>query len=304
MSNRYPASGPVTLKTNLADSALSAALKRGEVSSPLVRFDFCGPPTASNGFKACVRERVFDAGELAIVTFMQARTYGKPLTLLPATVVGRFQHGTISCIGGRGIDKPKDLEGKSVAVRAYTQTTGVWARGILQHEYGVDLSRIRWVTTDDPHLSEYNDPANVVRVDKGEKPLDRRLIDGDVAAGILGDKLPDHPDARHVIADPPAAAAAWHAKYGCTHINHMFFVDSDLASGRPDVVAEIYRLLSESRAAAGLPKAGSVDMLPFGFGNVRRSLEIASQYAHEQGVIPRRYAAEELFDHGTHLLGR
>lgn len=303
MPNRYPASGTITLRTNLADSALSAALKQGNVSSPLVRFDFCGPPTASNGFKACVRDRAFDAGELAIVTFMQAKTYGKPLTLLPATVVGRFQHGTISCIGGRGIDKPKDLEGKSVAVRAYTQTTGVWVRGILQHEFGVDLSRIRWVTTDDPHLSEFTDPANVIRVDKTEKPLDKRLIDGEVVAGILGDKLPDHPDARHVIADPANAAAAWHAKYGCTHINHMFFVDSELAQHRPDVVAEIYRLLRESKAASGLPKAGSVDALPFGLENVRRSLEIASQYAHEQGVIPRRFTAKELFDHDTHLLG-
>jgi len=304
MATRYPASGPVTLKTNLADSALSAALKEGRVSSPIVRFEFCGPPTASNGFKACVRDRAFDAGELAIVTFMQAKTYGKPLTLLPATVVGRFQHGTVTTIGGRGIEHPKDLEGKQVAVRAYTQTTGVWARGILQHEYGVDLSKITWVTTDAPHLLEFTDPAGVVRVDKAEKPLDKRLIDGDVAAGILGDKLPEHPQGRHVIPDPASAAKAWHAKYGCTHINHMFFVDSELAQGRPDVVKEIYRLLSESKAAAGLPKPGTPDTLPFGFDNVRRSLEIASQYAHEQGVIPRRYAAEEFFEHGTLLLGK
>jgi 4,5-dihydroxyphthalate decarboxylase len=303
MAPRYPASGPVTLKTNLADSTLSAALKQGKVSSPLVRFDFCGPPTASNGFKACIRERAFDAGELAIVSFMQAKVYGKPLTLLPATVVGRFQHGTISTIGGRGIDKPKDIEGKRVAVRAYTQTTGVWARGILAHEYGVDLSRVEWVTTDAPHLAEYTDPANVTRVDKNEKPLDRRLMDGEVAAGILGDKLPDHPQAKHLIADPQAAAKAWYEKYGCTHINHMFFVDTDLAETRPDVVAEIYRLLAESKKAAGLPKADTIDPLPFGFENVRKSLSIVSQYAAEQGVIPRAYKPEDLFPESTRGLG-
>lgn len=303
MASRYPASGPVTLKTNLADSALSAALKQGKVASPLVRFDFCGPPVASNGFKACVRERAFDCGELAIVTSMQARTYGKPITLLPATVVGRFQHGTISTIAGRGVEKPKDLEGKQMAVRAYTQTTGVWARGILQHQFGVDLKRITWVTSDAPHLSEYSDPPSVVRVDKGEKPLDKRLMDGEVAGGILGDKLPDHPQARHVIANPTEAAQAWHAQHGCTHINHMFFVDTELAAGRPDVVREIYRLLVESKAAAGLPKAGTIDALPFGFENVRKSMEIVSQYAEEQGVIPRRFAAREMFDHGTEKLG-
>lgn len=256
---------------------------------------------ASNGFKAMVRERAFDAGELAIVTYMQAKTYGKPLTLLPAAVVGRFQHNTISCMTGSGITTPRDLEGRSVAVRAYTQTTGVWARGILQHEYGVDLSRITWVTTDDPHLAEFTDPANVIRVDKKDKALDQRVIDGDVDAGILGPDAPKHPDARRLIADHAEAAAAWHAKYHCTHINHMFVVDSDLATARPDVVAEIYRLLAESKAAAGLPKG--VDALPFGFANVSRSLEIVSQYAHEQGVIPKRFAAAELFDHTTQRLG-
>lgn len=301
MSSRYPSTGPVTLRTNLADSALTAALKQGKVSSPLVRFDFCGPPTASNGFKAMVRERAFDAGELAIVTFMQAKTYGKPLTLLPAAVVGRFQHSTISVMKGRGIAKPRDLEGRRVVVRAYTQTTGVWARGILQHEHGVDLSKITWMTSDEPHLAEFTDPANVVRVDKREKPLDQRMIDGEADAGILGPDAPKHPDALRLIADHAEAGAAWHAKYGCTHINHMFVVDSELAKTRTDVVAEIYRMLAESKAAVGLPKG--LDTLPFGFANVQRSLTIASQYAEEQGVIPRRFAAAELFDHATHLLG-
>lgn len=301
MGKHYPASGPVTLRTNLADSTLSAALKQGKVSSPLVNFDFCGPPSASNGFKAMVRERAFDAGELAIVTFMQAKTYGKPLTLLPAAVVGRFQHVTISAMAGRGIEKPKDLEGRRVAVRAYTQTTGVWARGILQHEYGVDLAKIQWVTTDDPHLAEFVDPLSVVRVDKKEKGLDQRMIDGELDAGILGPDAPKHADARRLIADHADAALAWNARYGCTHINHMFVVDSDLAKARPDVVAEIYRLLAESKAAAGLPKG--LDTLPFGFADVQRSLGIASQYAHEQGVIPRRFTAQEMFDHGTDKLG-
>ncbi len=302
MSSRYPATGPVTLRTNLADSVLSAALKQGKVSSPIVKFDFCGPPIASNGFKAMVRERAFDAGELAIITFMQAKAYGKPLTLLPAAVVGRFQHSTISYMAGRGISAPKDLEGRRGAVRAYTQTTGVWARGILQHEHGVDLSKITWVTTDDPHLTEFTDPPNVIRVDKRVKALDQRLIDGEADAGILGTDAPKHPDAKRLIEDHAAAGLAWHAKYGCTHINHMFVVDSDLASSRPDVVAEVYRLLAESKAAAGLPKG--LDTLPFGFANVQRSLDIASQYAFEQGIIPRRLAAADLFDASTQMLGQ
>ena len=162
----YPKTGPVTLTTNLADSPLAAALKAGKVSSPIVKFDFCGPKTANEGFKPMVRDGAFDAGELAIVTFLQAKAYNKPLTLLPACVVGKFQHNTISYMNRGKELQPKDIEGRKAVVRAYTQTTGAWARGILQHEYGVDLSRITWLTTDDPHLAEYTDPANVIRVDK------------------------------------------------------------------------------------------------------------------------------------------
>ena len=92
--SKYPTSGPVTLKTNLADYAMTKALKEGAVTSDLVKFDFCGPKVANQGFKPMVRERAFDAGELAIGTFLQAKAYGKPVTLLPAVVMGRFQHQT------------------------------------------------------------------------------------------------------------------------------------------------------------------------------------------------------------------
>ena len=70
----YPPSGPVTLKTNLADYPMTRALKAGAVKSDLVTFDFCGPKVANQGFKPMVRERAFDAGELAIGTFLRPRS--------------------------------------------------------------------------------------------------------------------------------------------------------------------------------------------------------------------------------------
>lgn len=291
----YPKTGPVTLRTNLADSALASALKSGKVSSPIVNFDFCGPKVAHDGFKPMVRERGFDAGELAIVTYLQAKAYGKPLTLMPACVVGRFQHAALSYMHRGRVLTPKDIEGRKVVLRSYTQTTPTWARGVLQHEYGVDLSKITWMTTDDPHLAEYTEPPNVVRVDKKQKPLDQRMIDGEVDFGIVGVDAPKHPDARRLIPDLESATAAWHRKYGCTHINHMFVVDSDLAATRPDVIEEIWRLLVETKAAAGLG-GKAIDTLPFGVEAVSRSLELVNQYAHEQKIIPQRFTTEQLFD--------
>jgi 4,5-dihydroxyphthalate decarboxylase len=295
MPSRYPKTGPVKLRTNLADSPLAAALKCGQVSSPIVEFDFCGPKVAHDGFKAMVRDRAFDAGELAIVTYLQAKTFGKPLTLLPACVVGRFQHAALSYMH-RGKDRhPREIEGQKVVLRSYTQTTPTWARGVLQHEYGVDLSKITWLTSDDPHLAEYKEPANVVRVDKKEKALDQRMIDGEVDFGIVGVDAPKHPAARRLIPDPQAAGAQWYEKYGCTHINHMFVLDSDLAAERPDVVEEVWRLLVATKKAAGL-EGKAIDPLPFGVEAVAKSLQIVSQYAHEQHIIPRPFSLEELFD--------
>ena len=182
-------------------------------------------------------------------------------------------------------------------MRAYTQTTGVWARGILQHEHGVDLSKVTWLTSDDPHLAEYTDPANVLRVDKKAKSLETRVVDGEADFGVFGVPAPKHPDIRPLFPDPDAAAAAWYKKYGCPQINHMFAVDTALAQARPDVVEEIMRLLAESKTAAGLD-GKAIDAVPFGVENVRRSLSLVSQYSYEQGIIPRRLEIEELFDRG------
>jgi 4,5-dihydroxyphthalate decarboxylase len=292
----FPSTGKVRLKTNLADYPVVRALKAGEVSSNLVEFDFCGPTPANRGFKPMIREGAFDAGELAIGSFLQAKVYGKPLVLLPAVVMARFQHHTILYNASKGELEPKDLEGRRIAVRSYTQTTGIWVRGILKHEHGVDLDRLTWICTDDAHLAEYRDPANVERPAPGAKLLDQMLIDGDVDAAIpAGDLTKDHPHIRHLFPKPNEQAKAWVRKYGTVPVNHYFVVSKALADTRPDVVAEIYRLLQESKRRAP-PPADGIDFLPHGLEANRKPLELIAQYAAEQQIIPRAFAVEELFE--------
>lgn len=296
----FPASGPVTLRTNLADSPTAKAVKAGEVSSPLVNFDFCGPQTANQGFKPMVREGKFDAGELAIVTYMQALDYGKPLVLLPAVMVGRYQHQFFVCRKEKSPMDPKTLEGKRVAVRSYTQTTGVWVRGILQDEYGVDLSKLKWLCWDDPHLAEYTDPSDLVdRAPPGYKSLNEVALAGEADAVIPAADLLANPDMRTVIQNPEETGRKWGEKYGCGHVNHFFAVHSDLSKQRPDVVREIFRVLKESKARAGLPKAGEIDQLPFGVENCRKSIELIARYAYEQKIVKKLYRIEDLFDEVT-----
>jgi 4,5-dihydroxyphthalate decarboxylase len=299
--SKYPASGPVTLKTNLADYAMTKALKSGAVKSDLVTFDFCGPKVANQGFKPMVRERKFDAGELAIGTFLEAKTYGKPLTLLPAVVMGRFQHNHALRATARGAFGPGDIEGKRIGIRSYTQTTGIWVRGIFQHEYGVDLNKVTWVCNDDGHLAEFKDPPNVERTPPAAKKVDQMLLDGEIDGAILGADIVDDPRVTHLIPNPKDAALAWYRKYNTIPVNHLFCVDKELADTRPDVVREIFRMLKETKAAMP-PSPDGIDFHPFGVEALRKPLEMAMQYSVEQKIIPRAFAIDELFDGVTREL--
>lgn len=295
-----PAIGPLKLRTNLADYPVTMALKEGRVSSSLVELDFCGPKTAHEGFKDMLRRNTYDAGELAIVTYLQAKIYGKPWVLLPTPIHGRFQHHCIGYNVEYGALQPRDIEGRKVGVRTYAQTTGLWVRGILQHEYGVDLDKVTWLTIDESHLAEYHDPANCQQLPKGSR-IDQMMLSGELAAAILGVDMPKDPRVRTLIPDPHTAAQEWHRRESVIPINHLFVVHQDVSKRRPDVVREIYRLLAESRAQA--PATVVAALPPLGFEANRKGIGMAIDWAFEQKIIPRRLSVEELFDDVTASLG-
>jgi len=196
---------------------------------------------------------------------------------------------------------PGDVEGKRVGIRSYTQTTGIWVRGILQHEYGVDLNKVTWVCNDDGHLAEYRDPPNVERPPADAKKVDQMLLDGELDAAILGAEVPNEPRVAHLIPDPKEAALAWYRKYNTVPVNHLFCVDKDLAEARPDVIRDIFRMLKESKAAMP-PSADGIDFHPFGVAALQKPLEMIIQYAVEQKIIPRAFTVDELFDEVTRAL--
>ena len=289
-----------TLNAALDDYPHTLPLHRGEITSPSVTLRFSEIRPANRFFKSMVRELAFDVSEMAIATYVQAKAYGKPLVLLPATMMGRFQHGTILCRAESPIT-PTELPGKRVGVRSYSQTTVVWVRGILQNDYGVDVDRIRWVTFEDGHVAEYREPAGVERVGS-DKNLLAMLRSGEIDAAIYGADLPKDPSLVSVIADPDAAARAWYATHQVVPINHMVVVSGRLAASSPAAVREIYRMLLEGKRAAQRargPSGDAIDFLPFGVEACRPALETVARYALQQSLIPRKIAVEELFDAAT-----
>jgi 4,5-dihydroxyphthalate decarboxylase len=280
------------LRTLLGDHSCTAALKDGSIKSDLVTFDFAAYSPTNKGFKPMVREGAFDVSEMAIVTYLMAKSFGKPMVLLPSVVLARFQHAYAVYRAELGNLKPRDLEGKRVGIRSFTTTTGAWLRGILANDYGVDLNSIDWVTFEDAHVVEFQDTT--VRAPAG-KQIIQMLLDGELDA-VLGEKV-ERPGLKPLFADAGVEEKSWFAKHGIVPINHMVVVSENLSGNHPDAVREVFRLLQESAArapAASVPQFSAEEM--------RRSLELIIQYAAQQGLIPRAFAVDELFNDLTRTL--
>lgn len=297
-----PASGPMTLELNLSEYLNTKALYSGAVRSDLVTLDFAGPKLAYQGFKPMIREGRYHAGELAICSFLQAREAGKPLVLVPVPCLSRFQHANISYNRTKGDWGPKGLEGKRCAVRAYSTTTGVWIRGLLADEYGVDISKVTWTTYEGPHPAEAVDPPFVERFDLAGRTLEAMLINGDVDAAIIGGEILSEPKVATLIPNPHQAAKDWYAKYGCVPVNHIMVVRKELSERRPDVVRELYRMLADAKRVDS-PTHEGIDLIPLGVEALRKTIEKAAGYALAQGVIRQRVKVDDLFDDVTRKLG-
>ena len=279
------------LRTLLGDHPGTKALKDGSIRSGLVTLDFVDYSPTNKGFKPMVREGAFDVSEMAIVTYLMAKSFGKPMVLLPNVVLARFQHAYALYNAKSGKMTPADLNGKRVGIRSFTTTTGAWLRGILANDYGVDLNSIDWVTFEDAHVAEFRDTTK--RAPAG-KQIIQMLVDGELDA-VLGEKV-EHPDLKPLFPDADREEKSWFAKHGVTPINHMVVVSDRLSQSHPEAVREVSRLLRESAALA--PAASP----RFGTDDMRRSLEMIIRYTAQQGLIPRAYPVDELFDDVTRTL--
>lgn len=307
------------LKTAFVTRGHTRALKAGAVRPRTFDFEIEEVPVIIKAFRRMVRGLEFDIAEMAITTYICARAHGKPFTALPVFPMRAFHHGAVLYNTTSGITSPKDLEGRRVGVnRGYTVTTGVWARAILQHQYGVDLGRITWVLSGDEHVSEYQPPANVVPLEPG-RSMEALLASGEIPAAI--GVTVDSPDVRPLI--PHAKEAGFEAlrSQGLYPINHTLVVRDDVLAAHPGLAADLFDAFVEAKRvylpqlAAGVfadpadddPTFKRVmdlmgDPLPYGIEPNRPMLEAIVRHAHEQGIIPALVPVEHLFVPETHRL--
>jgi 4,5-dihydroxyphthalate decarboxylase len=308
------------LRTVTRTQGNNAALKDGTVNPRRFTFDFEEVPVLVHAFRRMVRDLEYDVCEMAITTYLCAKAHGKPFTALPVFLVRGFHHDVILVNTKSGITHPKDLEGRRVGVnRGYTVTTGVWARGILQEEHGVDLDQVTWVLSGDEHVAEYQPPPNVVPMKEGGDLADM-LVAGELAA-VIGVDV-DHPDVQPLI--PDAAEAGWDAlrHRGLYPINHLVVVKDALLDAHPDLAADVVEAFTEAkRLYVQRLRDGAVeqptdtdamyeqvmeivggDPLPYGIEPNRENIERLIGHAVRQKVLDRAPAVDSLFARGTHDL--
>jgi 4,5-dihydroxyphthalate decarboxylase len=305
------------LKTAIQTLGHTRALKDGSIAPQGFQFDFEEVAPIIKAFRRMVRGSEFDVSEMAITTYLCARAAGKRLTALPVFLVRAFHHGAIVQNARLPVLDPKQLEGRKVGVnRGYTVTTGVWARGVLQHQYGVDLSKVTWVLSGDEHVAEYQPPSNVVPAEGG-KTLEQMLLDGELAAAI--GITSEHPDIVPLIPDAKAQGLAALGASGYYPINHTLVVRDELLEAHPELGAELFRAFAQAkqdyvarlhegaiaeptaadRLYTQVMQAGAADPLPYGVAPNRAMLEMVMRLATEQRIIDGPFALEQLFAAGT-----
>lgn len=304
------------LKTAIATYPHTKGLKDGTVAVPGLRLEHVEVAPIVGAFRRMVRTLEFDVSEMSMTTYLTARAYDKAFTALPVFIMRQFHHAPIVHNVKSGVVSPKDLEGKRVGVRAYTVTTGVWARGVLATEYGVDLDKVTWVVVDEEHVQEYEKvyPPNV-KYQPGAN-LGAMVARGELAAAI-GVGPVDSPDVKPLIPNAREAEAAWYRKTGIYPINHTVVVKDALLRADPLLAPRLVHAFKEAKSAflrqlgSGAELSGDAqalaqrravvgdDPLPYGLARNRPALEAIVRFARDQKILPRAFKPEEMFAAGT-----
>lgn len=302
------------LRTVTRTQGNNQALIDGTVTPRGFELDFVDVPVLVEGFRRMVRDLEFDVAEMAFTTYLCAREHGVRFTAIPVFLVRAFHHGATVHNVRSGVEIPRDLEGRDVGVnRGYTVTTGVWARGILADDYGVDLEKVRWLRSGDEHVAEYMPPANVGRLPE-EKSLSDMLATGELAAAV--NVTVDHPDVRSLIPEPDLAGFEALRERGLYPINHLVVVRDDLLDAHPGLATALFEAFAEAkelyleRLRNGVVESGVDhtyskvmgllgDPLPYGVAPNREMIETLVRHATNQHILSRPVTPEALFAEET-----
>jgi 4,5-dihydroxyphthalate decarboxylase len=275
-------------------------LKDGRVEPRGYTLDFEEVQPVTKAFRLMSRELAYDVTEMAAATYFVARDHGKPFTALPVFLTRGIHHGAVVA---REPGDPKQLEGRRVGVnRGYTVTTGVWARGILASEHGVDLDRVTWVRSDTEHVAEFEPPANVEDLVEGQE-LGDAVVAGELAAAVGDVKSPELVP---LIADAREAGFRALEQRGLWPVNHLVVVKDELLERHPDLARALFDAFERAKDLyvesgdlqplhARVAEITGGDPLPYGLEPNRAVVQELLDHAVAQKILRRRPSLDDLF---------
>ena len=275
--------------------------------------------------------KAFDICEMGMAPLVTARSQGVPLVALPVFHYRRFRHPYIFCRGAAGIESPGDLAGRRVGVRRLNLSAGLWARSLLQHDYGMDLTEITWVVTVDVPLRDAVRNELDVEVVRSGESLEELLVRGDIDAMIEASSL--SPEAREAAGvrrllgeDTRQLEVDYYARTGFFPIMHTIALWQDVADRHEGLCQALYDAFLQARVVGnegGEPpsryvlaseeeewweslRSAQAEVLCGGPGRPRdpwsysldedgKTVEAFLDYAYEQGLTPERYRVQDLF---------
>jgi len=279
------------LRIALGSYQHTEALQSGRIRTDKFRPEYLAFPAISRAFAPMVRAQEFDVCELALATFLQARAHDKPVVLLPVVMAARFQETALICRADSAIASPADLGGKRIGVRAYSQTTGVWLRGILAESFALPPAAMRWFTQEGAHVAEARDPDFVTRLGPGSDLL-TMLREDALDAVIVGNDFTLDPAFRTVFPDIPSAVASFWARHRLIPVNHVVTVRREIAEQRPEICAELMRMFRESPWTL---TANGHECPALGRTAVQPSIDVMLGHMQAQNLLPARFDGAKIW---------
>ena len=323
---------------------LSGALSRNLMTEPILagRVAPGGMDVAwtalhpSEMFWRQLRFRDFDISEMSVSSLLIAIDHGDTdWVALPVFTTREFFHTRVLVRTGAGIDAPEQLIGKRVGVPEYQQTAALWARGALEHEFGVSPRQIKWFMERTPSRSHggatgFRPPEGVdLSYIPPSTNIGQMLVEGELDATLLylpernlvdrsEVRFDDRSVVRPLFADQRAEGVRYYRSTGILPLNHCVVVRRELAEDQPWVVLNVYDLFQSAKAAvqselsamlepyrrvgvvpAELDRSLAEDPLPYGIAAQRVVIETAVQYSYEQGLISKPIPLDAVFSPAT-----
>ena len=239
----------------------------------------------------------FDVCEMAFGAYLIAKSQGADVTAIPVFPRRAFFHTQFMSRAGASIGGPRDLAGKRIGVAEYVQSATVWARGVLEHDFGLDPSTVRWYVEragsgSTGEVLGFRPPADVpVQQTPGGKSLIAMLAAGELDVALVGSnpQAQARTELHTLFADPLAEGRRFHDAHGYVPANHTYMVSGPLAREHPQLVSALYRAFCDAKTLARQSApAGASPALLFGTEQLARAVDAPSGDPYAYGIEANR----------------